>query len=55
MGEVKSYLALILSHSTIELDPSTTSWPKYFTARIGVGVMPPTGDINVKIRRRHDV
>lgn len=55
MGELKIYLGLILSYATIELDPSFTSRPKLFMARMGVGVMPPDGDMRVKIHRRTDV
>lgn len=55
MGELKRYMALLLSHVTIELDPKSTTKPRYYTERIGVGLMPPVEDLSVKIRKRHVV
>ncbi|KAF8579492.1 cytochrome P450 [Ramaria rubella] len=52
LGELKVYLALILTYVTIELDPGSNFKPKFFTARMGVGTMPPVGDLTVNIRRR---
>lgn len=55
MGELKIYLGMMLSYATIELDLSSTSRPKLYTTRIGVGLMSPVGDLQVKIRKRTNI
>jgi len=50
--EMKALIVLLLMKYTVELDPKSTERPTFVEERIGVGVMPPKGDIRVIIRRR---
>ncbi|EMD31428.1 hypothetical protein CERSUDRAFT_109437 [Gelatoporia subvermispora B] len=52
MGELKILIALLLTYATIGIDPKKPEIPKMSRNRIGAGIMPPIGDLNVIIKRR---
>jgi len=51
LGELRIFTALLLTHVTINVMPGS-KYPKYMTSHVGVGLMPPDGDLLVKISRR---
>ena len=52
MGELRILIALLLTYATVEVDPKKPDMPKMSRDRIGAGMMPPVGDLNVIIKRR---
>ncbi|KAL6307722.1 cytochrome P450 [Sparassis latifolia] len=52
LGELKTFIALLLTYATIERDPSSSSKPDLMWERMGVGIMPPRGDIKVIVGKR---
>ena len=51
LGEIKAFLALMLTYASIEAAPET-SWPSLHKDKIGVGILDAVGDVNVVIRKR---
>ncbi|KAF8583180.1 cytochrome P450 [Ramaria rubella] len=54
MGELKIFLALMMTCVTIELNPNSNARPKFITERMGAGIMHPSGDFSIKISKRKD-
>ncbi|KAF8587451.1 cytochrome P450 [Ramaria rubella] len=54
MGELKIFLALMMTCVTIELNPNSNARPKFITERMGAGIMHPSGDLSIKISKRKD-
>ncbi|KAI0651986.1 cytochrome P450 [Trametes meyenii] len=52
MSELKTFIAMLLTYSTLELDPASTSRPEFAWERIGAGIMHPRGDVQVIVRKR---
>ncbi|GJJ07854.1 hypothetical protein Clacol_002060 [Clathrus columnatus] len=52
MGELKIFIALLLSAAHIELDPLSSERPQFQWARMGTGLMPPEGDLFIRVTRR---
>ncbi|KAF8583192.1 cytochrome P450 [Ramaria rubella] len=54
MGELKIFLASMMTCVTIELNPNSNARPKFITERMGAGIMHPSGDLSIKISKRKD-
>jgi len=51
MAEMKTFIAILLTYATIEVAPHS-SWPQLRMERIGTGIIPPRGDVHVRIGRK---
>ncbi|EIN05202.1 cytochrome P450 [Punctularia strigosozonata HHB-11173 SS5] len=54
LGEIKTYLTILLLSATFEVDSGSSARPVLLKERIGVGIMPPKGDLDVIVRRREN-
>ncbi|KAI0074927.1 cytochrome P450 [Panus rudis PR-1116 ss-1] len=52
LGELKIYLAMLLTYVDIQPDPKSSARPSFNMGRLGGGIMPPVGDVQVIIRKR---
>jgi hypothetical protein len=52
--EIRIFVACLLLHFDISLDPSSSKYPslKMDMSRIGLGVLHPKGDLNVLVKKR---
>lgn len=51
-GELKVFIALLLTLATIEIDPSSSERPKFNYSHMGTGMIPPVGDFPIRVTRR---
>lgn len=51
-GELKIFIAILLTVATIEIDPSSSERPKVNYASFGAGVVHPIGDLLVQVTKR---
>ena len=50
--ELRTFVVLLLMRYTLEIDPTCGERPTFMWERMGVGVMPPRGDLRVILHAR---
>ena len=52
MTELRMFIAIFLTYTTVEMDEGCLNSPEFLSERIGLGIMHPRGDMDVIVRKR---